>query len=81
MTMWTYVTDDDRAARSLVDDVLAPLLGRDPDQVRERVCVGSAQRCAELVARYAEAGCRRVHFWPLRDEERQVEIIASRLGA
>jgi len=21
--------------------------------------------CAELPSRYAEAGCRRVHFWPL----------------
>ena len=41
------------------------------------LCVGSAQRCAELVAAYAEAGCRRIHFWPLGDEERQVELIAG----
>ena len=45
------------------------------------MCVGPAQRCAELVARYAEAGCDRIHFWPLRDEERQVEVIAARLAA
>ena len=81
VTMWTWVTEDDREARQMVDDVLAPMLGRDPEQVRDRVCVGSAQRCAELVARYAEAGCDRIHFWPLRDEERQVEVIADRLSA
>ena len=80
-TMWTYVTEDGPEARRVVDDVLAPMLGRDPDQVRDRVCVGSAQQCAELVGRYVEAGCDRIHFWPLADEERQVEVIAGRLAA
>ena len=31
VTMWTWVTEDDEDARRQVDDVLAPLLGRDPD--------------------------------------------------
>jgi alkanesulfonate monooxygenase SsuD/methylene tetrahydromethanopterin reductase-like flavin-dependent oxidoreductase (luciferase family) len=77
VTMWTWVTEDDEDARRHVDGVLAPLLKRDPDPLREVVCIGSAQRCAELVARYAEAGCERMHFWPLGDEERQVELIAG----
>jgi alkanesulfonate monooxygenase SsuD/methylene tetrahydromethanopterin reductase-like flavin-dependent oxidoreductase (luciferase family) len=81
VTMWTWVTEDVGAANRVVDDVLAPLLGRDPDEVRDRVCIGPAQRCAELVAQYAEAGCDRIHFWPLKDEERQVEVIAARLVA
>ena len=77
VTMWTWVTEDDGDARRRVDDILAPLVRRDPDTLRDVVCVGSAQRCAELVARYAEAGCDRIHFWPLGDEERQVELIAG----
>jgi alkanesulfonate monooxygenase SsuD/methylene tetrahydromethanopterin reductase-like flavin-dependent oxidoreductase (luciferase family) len=81
VTMWTCVTEDVGEARRLVDEVLAPLLGRDPDEIRDRVCVGPAQRCAELVARYADAGCDRMHFWPLRDEERQVEVIAALAGS
>jgi alkanesulfonate monooxygenase SsuD/methylene tetrahydromethanopterin reductase-like flavin-dependent oxidoreductase (luciferase family) len=76
VTMWTWVTeDDDEAHRRL--EVLAPLLRRDPDTLREVICIGSAQRCAELVASYAEAGCERMHFWPLGDEDRQVELIAG----
>ena len=77
VTMWTWVTEDDEDARRHVEDILAPLLRRDADKVRDMVCIGSAQRCAELVARYVEAGCGRMHFWPLGDEERQVELIAG----
>lgn len=77
VTMWTWVTEDDREARRMVDELLAPALGRDANTIRDRICVGSAQRCVELVARYAEAGCDRIHFWPLGDEPRQVELIAG----
>ena len=35
---------------------------------------------AELLARYAEAGCKRVHLWPLGDEPRQVELAADLTG-
>jgi alkanesulfonate monooxygenase SsuD/methylene tetrahydromethanopterin reductase-like flavin-dependent oxidoreductase (luciferase family) len=73
-TMWTYVCDDpDRVLR----DVLGPLVGRDPDELRDRVCVGSAAHCADLLHRYAEAGCQRVYVWPLGDEQRQLERISA----
>ena len=81
VTMWTWVTEDDEDARRHLEDVLAPLLRRDPDPLRDVLCIGSVQRCAELVARYAEAGCDRMHFWPLGDEERQVELIAGLAGS
>ena len=77
VTMWTWVTEDDAEAERVLAELLAPAIGRDPDQLRSRVCVGSAQRCRELVAAYAEAGCERMHFWPVSDEERQVELIAG----
>jgi alkanesulfonate monooxygenase SsuD/methylene tetrahydromethanopterin reductase-like flavin-dependent oxidoreductase (luciferase family) len=73
-TMWTYVCDDpDRVLR----DVLGPLVGRDPDELRDRVCVGSAEHCADLLHRYAQAGCQRVYVWPLGDEQRQLERICA----
>ena len=79
VTMWTWVTEDARDAERILRDVLAPLLKRDPDVLRDQLCVGPAERCAELLARFAEAGCERVHLWPLGDEPRQIELAASRV--
>ena len=72
-TMWTWVTDDPAEAERVLVDVLAPLVRRDPAVLRDRVCVGTADRCADLLARYAAAGCTRVHVWPLGDEVAQLE--------
>jgi alkanesulfonate monooxygenase SsuD/methylene tetrahydromethanopterin reductase-like flavin-dependent oxidoreductase (luciferase family) len=79
VTMWTWVTEDPEEERQVLHDLLAPLLGRDPDELATQVCVGPAGRCKELVAEYAEAGCTRIHFWPLADEPGQVELLARRV--
>ena len=73
-TMWTWITED-RSDRML--EVLAAVLRRDPDELRTQVCVGPAEHCAELLQRYAEAGCERVYLWPLGDEARQIELAAA----
>ena len=75
--MWTWITSSRGEAERVINDVLAPMLRRDPDELRGQLCVGEPEACAELLSRYARAGCRRVHFWPLGEEPRQVELIAS----
>ena len=80
VTMWTWITPRAEDADRVVREVLGPLLRRDPDTLRDQLCVGSAQQCAELLSRYAEAGCERVHLWPLGDEPRQVELAAGLTG-
>ncbi|HKG63160.1 MAG TPA: LLM class flavin-dependent oxidoreductase [Solirubrobacteraceae bacterium] len=77
VTMWTWITEDEHEADRVLRDVLAPLLRRDPDDLRGQVCIGPAEHCAELLSRYAAAGCERVHLWPLGDEPRQIELAAS----
>ena len=79
-TMWTWVSDDRAAGERVLADVLAPLLNRDPDELRAQVCIGPVEHCAELLSRYAEAGCRRVYLWPLGDEQRQLELIAGEVA-
>ena len=56
-TMWTWVANDRAECDRVMDDVLAPLLKRDPGELRGRVCVGPPERCAELLSRSAQAGC------------------------
>ena len=77
VTMWSWITEDAGEADRVLRDVLAPLLNRDPDVLRDQLCVGPAERCAELLSRYAQAGCERVHLWPLGDEPRQIELAAT----
>ena len=72
-TMWTWVTDDRAEAERVLVDVLAPIVRRDPAELRDRVCVGDEDHCADLLGRYAAAGCTRVHVWPLGDEVAQLE--------
>ena len=78
VTMWTWITPSAEDADRVLREILGPLLRRDPDTLRDQLCVGSPQQCAELLCRYAEAGCERVHLWPLGDEPRQIEL-AERL--
>jgi alkanesulfonate monooxygenase SsuD/methylene tetrahydromethanopterin reductase-like flavin-dependent oxidoreductase (luciferase family) len=79
-TMWTWVTEDRGEADRVLREVLAPLLRREPDELRGQVCVGSADWCAELLSRYAGAGCDRVYLWPLSDEARQLELVAAQVA-
>ena len=76
-TMWTWVSKDRAEGDRVLADVLAPVLRRDPDELRPQVCVGPAEHCADLLSRYAEAGCERVYLWPLGDEARQLELVAE----
>ena len=79
-TMWTWVSNDRAEGDRVLAEVLAPLLGRDPDELRDQVCVGPAEHCALLLSRYAAAGCQRVYLWPLGDERRQIELVASEVA-
>src|SRR3954467_4570885 len=76
-SMWTWITEDAREADSVLREVLAPMLRRDPDELRDQLCIGPAAKCAELLSRYAQAGCERVYLGPLGDEPRQVELATT----
>jgi alkanesulfonate monooxygenase SsuD/methylene tetrahydromethanopterin reductase-like flavin-dependent oxidoreductase (luciferase family) len=76
-SMWTWVSEDAADAERMLSEVLAPLLRRDPEDLRGRVCVGPGELCAEIARAYADAGCERIYFWPMGEEERQVELMAG----
>ena len=76
-TMWTWVSSDRAEGDRQLAEILAPLLRRDPGELRGQVCIGPPEHCAELLSRYAQAGCQRVYLWPLGDEQRQLELVAS----
>jgi alkanesulfonate monooxygenase SsuD/methylene tetrahydromethanopterin reductase-like flavin-dependent oxidoreductase (luciferase family) len=79
-TLWAYVTEDRAAAERVLADVLAPLLGRPVESLRElSLPIGPAEVCAERLSAFAAAGAQRALVWPLGDEVRQLELIAERV--
>jgi alkanesulfonate monooxygenase SsuD/methylene tetrahydromethanopterin reductase-like flavin-dependent oxidoreductase (luciferase family) len=80
-TMWLYVTESRREEQRILEQVLAPAIGRTVDELRA-LClpIGPAERCAERLDAYARAGAERVFVWPLADELRQLERFRERVA-
>jgi alkanesulfonate monooxygenase SsuD/methylene tetrahydromethanopterin reductase-like flavin-dependent oxidoreductase (luciferase family) len=80
-TMWLYVTESPREAEFVLEDVLAPALGRPVEELRALALpIGSAEQCAERLDGYARAGAERIFVWPLADELRQLELMRERVA-
>ena len=60
------MTDDRRAADRMLTGVLAPMLRRSADAMRELTLpIGSPEHCAHAISAYAQAGAERIFVWPL----------------
>ena len=64
-SMWLYITEGERDAERMLNEVLAPMLNRPIGELRERLPIGSAEDCAEKLAAYHEVGVQRIYLWPL----------------
>jgi alkanesulfonate monooxygenase SsuD/methylene tetrahydromethanopterin reductase-like flavin-dependent oxidoreductase (luciferase family) len=81
-TTWLCVTEDQAEAERTLDDVLAPMLGRPPEELRSApLLIGPAELCAERLAAWVDAGARRIFVWPLGDELAQLERFRERVAA
>jgi alkanesulfonate monooxygenase SsuD/methylene tetrahydromethanopterin reductase-like flavin-dependent oxidoreductase (luciferase family) len=81
-TMWLHVTESRRTADRLIADVLAPMLRRPAQAVRElSLPIGPPELCAERISAYQQAGAERILVWPVGDELRQLELLAEIVAA
>jgi alkanesulfonate monooxygenase SsuD/methylene tetrahydromethanopterin reductase-like flavin-dependent oxidoreductase (luciferase family) len=78
-SMFTFVTEGASEADCVLRGVLAPMLGRDAEELRERLLVGPAGECAEKLARYRAAGAERILVWPVGEETAQLEAFRERV--
>jgi alkanesulfonate monooxygenase SsuD/methylene tetrahydromethanopterin reductase-like flavin-dependent oxidoreductase (luciferase family) len=73
-TMWLYVTESRADAERMLRDVLAPMLRRPIEELRDLALpIGSAEDCAERISAYRDAGAERIFVWPLADYLAQLE--------
>ena len=75
-TAWLYVTDSRDEAAHVLEDILAPTLGRDPAELGH-LPIGSPEHCSQALAAYAAAGAREVLLWPIRHPILQLERVAA----
>jgi alkanesulfonate monooxygenase SsuD/methylene tetrahydromethanopterin reductase-like flavin-dependent oxidoreductase (luciferase family) len=78
-TMWTYITEDQAAADRLLTEVVAPMLRRPIEVLKNRLPIGSAEFCAETLAPYATSGAQYIFIWPIADEQAQLERFQERV--
>ncbi len=79
-TMWLYVTENPAKADRMLADVLAPMLRRPVEALRDlSLPIGSAETCAERLSAFGEAGVQRAFVWPLADELEQLEAFRERV--
>ena len=76
-TAWVHVTHDHARATRLVEETLAPLLGRDPDELLARLPIGTPEHCVELLDAYVEAGAQQMLLWPVHDPIHQLEVFSE----
>jgi alkanesulfonate monooxygenase SsuD/methylene tetrahydromethanopterin reductase-like flavin-dependent oxidoreductase (luciferase family) len=79
-TMMFHVEEDRAAARRVLEEWVGPALGRDPDELGDRLLVAPAEECAERLRRYAEAGVHRVFLWPVGEPVEQLELFSERVA-
>jgi alkanesulfonate monooxygenase SsuD/methylene tetrahydromethanopterin reductase-like flavin-dependent oxidoreductase (luciferase family) len=80
-TMWLYVSEVRRDAERMLGDVLAAMLNRPIEALRDLALpIGSAEHCAERISAYQNPGAQRIFVWPLADELKPARALPSRRG-
>jgi probable F420-dependent oxidoreductase len=79
VTMFTYLSEDQEKARQVAKNILAPALGRAPEELERLLPFGTPEQCIQKIRRLAEAGVQRVHIWPVQDELEQMEIFSGQV--
>lgn len=77
--MFMYVTEDRSEADRVLSETLAPMLKRPPEQLRERLLVGSPEVCAAKLTAYKSAGVQRLFIWPPTKEIDQLTIFQNKV--
>jgi alkanesulfonate monooxygenase SsuD/methylene tetrahydromethanopterin reductase-like flavin-dependent oxidoreductase (luciferase family) len=79
-SMFCYFTEDAVEAESVLSQQVAPALGRSPEELRDRILVGSPEVAVQRLSAYRDAGAQLVFLWPVRDEIRQIELISKKIS-
>jgi probable F420-dependent oxidoreductase len=78
-SMWLYVTENEEEAERMLNEVLAPAINRPVEELRARLPIGSAEKCAEKLAAYERVGVQRIYLWPIAEEVEQIQLFMNQV--
>ena len=78
--MWFHITEDQREADRIVREVLSPMLNRPENLLRDRLPIGTPEKCADKLAAYRAAGAQRIYLWPLGDDLNQLTMFQQQVA-
>src|SRR5215216_4954492 len=81
MSMFGYISDDKDKVHRVVKDILSPALGRSAEDLEQMLLFGSLDECLWKIRNFADAGVKRIHFWPVLDYEDQISIFKNGVTA
>jgi alkanesulfonate monooxygenase SsuD/methylene tetrahydromethanopterin reductase-like flavin-dependent oxidoreductase (luciferase family) len=81
MSMFGYISDDKDKVHRVVKDILSPSLGRSAEDLEQMLLFGSLDECLRKIRNLADAGVKRIHFWPVLDYEDQISIFKNGVTA
>lgn len=81
MTMFGFIDEDKEKTEKMLCDVLAPGLGRDPEKLRDMLLFGSVDQCRKKIGSLVSAGVQRIHFWPVGEYTKQIEIFSKEISS
>jgi alkanesulfonate monooxygenase SsuD/methylene tetrahydromethanopterin reductase-like flavin-dependent oxidoreductase (luciferase family) len=81
MSMFGYISDDKDKVHRVVKDILSPALGRSAEDLEQMLLFGSLDECLRKIRNLADAGVKRIHFWPVLDYEDQISIFKNGVTA
>ena len=81
MTMFGYIDEDREKVHRVAKDVLAPALRRPAEDLERMLLFGSADTCLQKTRELADAGVKRIHFWPVQEYESQIRLFKEMAAA
>ena len=79
VSMFGYIDDNKEKIRNMVKDVLSPVLGRPVDELKDSLLFGSIDECIKKIKAFYEAGVNSIHFWPVNNYIKQIEIFSKEI--
>lgn len=75
-SMFFHITEDKQRADRAVGEI-ASALGRQPEEARKRLLIGSVAECADKLSALEQAGVERILIWPIGESIEQIEVFAQ----